>query len=335
MKKYPIIVKFAVLSLIAAVLLTGCGSTGNSTSAEAAQEPALALLLSQEDDFLVTLRDCVQEEAEKQGCTLDCYTAEGDAQTQLLQAHEALAAGADTLLVNLTSEDSGRRIADIAGDANLVFINRAPTDRSILNEKTVFVGVDETRCGTLQGQALAAYFRENWVGTEIRYLLFQGVPGLENTVERSNGAIQGLINGGFTPVSAAKFQVCDFDRGRARLAMETLLEDGVDYDCIICNNDAMALGVIDALKAAGKDPSEVPIVGVDGTDDGVEALNSGALYMTVDQDAAVQANAAVTAAVNLRSGRPFDTGIHVPPGADGQQPAYSICIPANAVTAGR
>ena len=46
---------------------------------------------------------------------LNCYTAEGNAQTQLLQAHEALASGAGTLLVNLTSEDSGKRVADIAG----------------------------------------------------------------------------------------------------------------------------------------------------------------------------------------------------------------------------
>ena len=46
---------------------------------------------------------------------LNCYTAEGNAKTQLLQAHEALASGTGTLLVNLTSEDSGKRVADIAG----------------------------------------------------------------------------------------------------------------------------------------------------------------------------------------------------------------------------
>lgn len=115
MKKFRIMMKCAILSLTAAVLLTGCGSTGNLTSTEAAQEPSLVLLLSQEDDFLVTLWDCVQKEAEKQGCMLNCYTAEGNAQTQLLQAHEALASGAGTLLVNLTSEDSGKRVADIAG----------------------------------------------------------------------------------------------------------------------------------------------------------------------------------------------------------------------------
>ncbi len=237
------------------------------------------------------------------------------------------------LLVNLIHEDSGRQIAAIAGDVPIIFLNRAPTDRSILRETAVFVGMDEALCGALQGQALAAYFREHWIGTDIRYLLFQGVPDLENTVERSNGALQGLTDAGFTPVAAAEFQVCDFYRNRAQAAMETLLETGTAYDCILCNNNAMALGVIDALKAAGKAPSEVPIVSVDCTEEGNEALRSGDLYMTVDQDAAIQAETAVTAAINLLSGQPFDTGISVPLEVDGQPTAYSIYIPASAVMA--
>ncbi len=320
---------FALL-LAAAALLSGCASASEAP-AGTAQTRSLALLLSQEDDFLLTLRDCLLTEAEKQGCTLTCYTAGGDAATQLAQAHEALASGADALIVNLTSEDSGRQIAAIAGDTAVVFVNRAPTDRSILNDKTVFVGVDETLCGDLQGAALASYFRENWIGTDIRYLLFQGVSDLENTTERSNGAIQGLTDAGFTPIPAAEFQVCDFYRDRAQTAMEALLADNTAYDCIICNNDAMALGVIDALKAHGKDPSEVPIVGIDCTEEGAAALRCGDLYMTVKQDAAVQAQAAVTAAVNLFSGQAFDTGISFPLETDGQITPYSLHIPAGAV----
>lgn len=64
--------------------------------------------------------------------------------------------------------------------------SKRPHGPSVLNGKTVFVGVDEALCGMPQGQELAAYFQKNWVGTEIRYLLFQGVPNLENTV----GALQ-------------------------------------------------------------------------------------------------------------------------------------------------
>ena len=317
--------------IVALSLCTGCGT--KETVVEEPQEKSLALLLSQEDDFLTDLKQCIEAEVEKQGYALHYYTAEGDPETQIAQVHEVLAAGVDTLIVNLTNDETGERIVDIVGDANVVFVNRAPTNRAILNENTVFVGMDEAQCGALQGKALAEYFWEEEQGTEIRYLMFQGVSGLENTNERSNGAIKGLLDVSFAPVAAAEFQICDFYREEAFEAMTDLLAENVAYDCIICNNDAMALGVIDALEAAGKDPAEVPIVGIDNTKDGAMALNSGKLYMTVDQNAQTQAEAAVAAAINLDQGVSFDEGIHQPPDTSGQIYPFTIRIPVSAVTA--
>ena len=91
--------------------------------------------------------------------------------------------------------------------------------------------------------------------------------------------------------------------------MAALLEQGVDFDCVICDNDEMALGVIEALEAAGWDPGAAPIVSVDHTAEGAAALESGKLYMTVDQNPEDQARAAVAAAVNLARGRAYDDGL--------------------------
>ena len=91
-------------------------------------------------------------------------------------------------------------------------------------------------------------------------------------------------------------------RDRARVAMTGLLAVGTAYNCVICNNDAMALGVIDALRYAGKDSSEVPVA------EGEWAFHTGNLYVTVKQDAVVQAETAVAAALNLSSGQPLTSG---------------------------
>ncbi|MDO4315082.1 MAG: substrate-binding domain-containing protein [Oscillospiraceae bacterium] len=323
------------LVLIAAVvfLCAGCGSS--ETAAEEEKETkTLALLLSQEDEFLMDLKENIETEAAAQGYELLYYTAEGDAGTQLRQAHEALAAGAETLIVNLTNDEASEQIAEVVGGANVVIVNRAP-ENPILHEKMVFVGMDETQSGLLQGKALAEYFWERKQGADIRYLLFQGVPGLENTDERSDGAIRSLTDVSFNPVAAAAYQVCDFYRDRARDAMKELLAQGVEFDCVICNNDAMALGVIEAMEEAGLDPGDVPIVGVDCTADGAAALEAGKLYMTVNQDARMEAEVAVAAAINLDQGRAYDSGMEQLLGSDytAQTQPYMIRIPAEAVMA--
>lgn len=325
----------SIAMLMAAAVLCLCAGCGSGKAAvEEKETRSLALLLSQEDEFLMDLKEHIEAEAGAQGYEVLYYTAEGDADTQLRQAHEALAAGAETLIVNLTNDEASEKITEIVGSANIVIVNRAP-ETPILNEKTVFVGMDETQSGLLQGRALAEYFWEKKQGTDIRYLLFQGVPGLENTDERSNGALQGLMDVSFVPVSAAAYQVCDFYRDRARDAMEELLAQEVEFDCVICNNDAMALGVIEAMEAAGLDPRDVPIVGVDHTADGAAALEDGKLYMTVNQDAQVEAEVAVAAAINLDQGRAFDSDIAQILGADYavQTQPYMIRIPAEAVVA--
>ena len=83
-------------------------------------------------------------------------------------------------------------------------------------------GRDEAGAGALQGRALADYFWETDHGTDLRYLLFQGVPDQENTDARSAGALQSLLDDGFFPVAAADYQVCGFDRQRAADAIRRL-----------------------------------------------------------------------------------------------------------------
>ena len=80
--------------------------------------------------------------------------------------------------------------------------------------------------------------------------------------------------------------------------MDTILP-GLDFDCIIANNDAMAIGAILAMEDAGLDAGSVPIVGIDATEDAKEEIRSGKMAMTVFQSASGQAEGSVQAAINL------------------------------------
>ena len=61
----------------------------------------------------------------------------------------------------------------------------------------------------------------------------------------------------------------------------------------------MALGAIASLEDAGIDPSSIPIVGIDATEDGKKAIRKGEMAMTVFQSAYGQANASIIAAINM------------------------------------
>ena len=180
----------AALLAAVAVLGTGCGAdAAGAVGPRTRETKTLGLLLSREDAFLSELKADIEAEAAAQGYAVRYYNAGNDPETQLRQVHEALAEGVETLLVNLADGEDSEKVADIVGDAGVVLLNRAP-GTAILNERMVFVGMDEAGSGALQGHALAEYFWETDHGTDIRYLLFQGMPGQENTDARSGTAVR-------------------------------------------------------------------------------------------------------------------------------------------------
>lgn len=90
-----------------------------------------------------------------------------------------------------------------------------------------------------------------------------------------------------------------WDTGQAQKLFELFLSTGVQADCVICNNDAMALGVMEACKNKGVDCSTLSILGVDATADGCAAIRDGDMAFTVYQSGSGQGHAAVDAAIQL------------------------------------
>jgi len=74
-------------------------------------------------------------------------------------------------------------------------------------------------------------------------------------------------------------QQADWDRMKARDIAETFLKKYPDLDAIYCNNDTMAMGAVEAAKSAGR---KIIIQGMDGTEEGYEAIRKGDLTSTLE-----------------------------------------------------
>ena len=296
-------------------MLAGCGSTGGETTTPEGGETAetggdgysMTLIMSLRDEFLSTLEAGAQAAAEEAGVTLATQDAQNDTGKMLQFIESARNAGDDAVLINLVDAATAQQCIEAAGDMKVVFVNRVPEDTSVLTAgSSAAVVSNENQSGGYQGEFLANYFKEKGQ-TDVRYLMLQGTLGLVHTEQRSASVIQAMKDGGLNPIEAAAPLVADYDRAVAMDMISPLLTT-TEFDCIIANNDAMALGAVEAMTAQGLDPTSIPIVGIDATVDGVQAIKDGTLAMTVFQDANGQGYGAVQAAVNLIEGNAINDG---------------------------
>lgn len=312
-------------------LLTGCQESASGQNSPV-QEPEpddfgvydMAYVLSTKDEFLDLLEECVLESAYDYCMTMETYYAGEDSEKMVECVREARNAGKQAVLINLNSADNASACIKAAGDMKVVFINRLPDDFSILNENAVAVSSNEYSAGVYQGRYLADYFREQGKD-EISYVLLRGTEGLVHTELRTKGALETLENAGFTLDQAAVIHA-GYSRTTARDSFADLIPD-LEYDCIISNNDAMAIGAITALENEGMDPGSVPIVGIDATEAGRNAIRKGEMAMTVFQSAHGQANAAVLAAINMLEDVDFSEGTECDVSGESKYVLYYPFIP--------
>lgn len=279
---------------------------GTTTAAEDDGTYHMAYVSTVRDEYLGLLEQEVVNAANEQGVDMEVLFAENDAMKMIDCVEAAKNAGKDAVLINLYASEEAQACIDAAGDdMKVIFVNREPDSFDVLNENVVFVGSDEHTSGRFQGEYLAEYFKEQGK-TDVSYVLLRGTEGLVHTDLRSDGAIQAMKDAGLNVTEAAVVEG-DYDRNTAKNQMDVVLP-GLECDCIIANNDAMALGAILAMKDAGIDPASIPVVGIDATEDGKEAIRNGEMAMTVFQSAKGQAVSSVQAAINVLEGKALEEG---------------------------
>lgn len=302
----------ALLSIgaISASLLSGCSGGNDSDSAAAKQNglTELTFVMANRDEFMSAIETAMVAEAEPLGYKVVSQDAQYDLSKQIQYIETAVNGGAEAVICLPVNAEGTQSLIDAVGDKNLIFVNQPPGDYSELNaENVVYIGSDENLSGYYQGEWLANYFKEHGK-KEAKYLMLQGPLGYASITKRTEGVLKAMKDNGVTPIPASAPLVAECDRPTAQEMIQPLLVAGTKFDCIIANNDAMALGAIEACKEAGV-TIDFPIVGIDCTADGAKAIESGDLAMTVFQNAAGQGKAAIIAADNMIHGKSLDSGM--------------------------
>lgn len=275
-----------------------------------------------DDNFLTVLRNGIQKTADEQGLKVQIEDAQNDVAKQLDQINNFIASGVDAIIVNPVDTSATQAMSDAAAAANipLVYVNRQPINLDTLPDNQAFVASNEVDSGTLETIQLC----DNWAAegkTEVNVYVMQGELSNQAAVQRTQD-IYDVIEAGKckVKVNVIDQQTANWSRDQAQNLMTNWLSTGTAFDGVIANNDEMAIGAIQAMKAAGIDMATVQVGGVDATQDALAAMQAGDLDVTVFQNAAAQGSGALDAATKLAAGETVDQTVWV---------AFELVTPAN------
>lgn len=295
MKRYRI--AFIFMALLLGVFVAGC-SNNWSLSAGSNQKPVIGVVVGTFGDTWRTfVRNALYKAAEDNHVEVDIWSGNNSQTTQNEKIALFINKKVNALAINLVDPAKAGEIIDNARQAGIpaVFFNREPQSADLQKwDKAYYVGAKAEQSGMLEGQILIQYFKSHPTPDGvIRYVMLKGEPGHQDAEARTTYVIKALEGAGFKVRKVAE-EAAMWDRTKAQAIMETILAaQGGNMDCVIANNDDMALGAIDALKARGyfQNGQYMPVVGVDATGPALKALADGSLLGTVLNDAATQGQA--------------------------------------------
>src|SRR5271165_5158127 len=264
-----------------------------------------------DDNFLTVLRNGMADYAKTQpGVTLQIEDAKDDVSKQISQVQNFIANGMDAIIVNPVDTSATPAITKAAADAGvpLVYVNRLPADISKLGPKAAVVASDEKESGTYETQQICKL-----LGGKGDILVIEGQLSNQAAVQRTADIHDVIATPECKGMKIIAEQTAEWDRTKGENLMTNWLSKGMKFDAVVSNNDEMAIGALQAMKAAGIDTKAASIVGgVDATQDALASMKAGDLKVTVFQNAAGQGKGAVDAALALAAGKPVDKWVKIP-----------------------
>ncbi len=268
------------------------------------------------DNFMTLFRTELENYLVSQGFSADNITivdGANDQATQTGQIDNFITDKVDVLIINPVNSSSAETITDKVVEAGipLVYINREPDEaeqkRWADNDWNVtYVGCDARQSGTFQGEMIvdlgleAVDFNGNG---KVDYIMVEGDPENVDAQYRTEFSVKALTDAGWE-VECLSDQVGNWQQDQAQqIVANALGQYGNDVEVVFCNNDAMALGALQAIQSAGRTVgTDIYLVGVDALSEALEDVLAGTMTGTVFNDHFSQSHSAADAAINYIKG---------------------------------
>lgn len=261
--------------------------------------------IAQMDDvFLSRLRGYIIEQAKTYpDMKIQFEDAQGAVDKQLSQVQSFINSKVDVIIVNPVDTQGTKNMADAARAAKvpLIFLNRMPSDAK-MGDGVSYIGSDEIEAGRLQMQYLADRVKDH---KSVNVAIMKGLLSNDATRFRTQGAKEVIAKNPNMHVIVE--DTAKWMREDGMNLMNNWILSGDKIDILSANADEMAIGAAMAIKSNGiKIGKDILVGGTDGGPNGLQAIKTGLLTVTVFQDAKSQAFGAVDMAEKASKGEKVD-----------------------------
>ena len=282
--------KLAKLFLPAIAMMT---MALGSIPAQAAEKVKIGVTMALFDDVWLTLvRDAMTKWAKSHpDVELTIVDANNDSAKQTGQVENFLAQGMNAIVILPvdTAATGPMTKAVVKAGKPLVYVNRKPSN---LPKGVVYCGSNSIEAGIMNMEELGKA-----MGGKGNVAILMGELSNEAAIGRTDG-IKKVVKEKFPDIKVVREQTGNWKREQGKTIMENWLASGQEINGVASNNDEMALGALQAIKATGK-LGKIPVGGTDGSRDALASMSKGELNNTVFQDPVGQGEEAVNAAYLL------------------------------------
>ncbi|AKI97666.1 ribose ABC transporter substrate-binding protein RbsB [Kosmotoga pacifica] len=223
--------------------------------------------------FFVTLRDGALDMADKLGVEVIVADAQDNPAKQLSDIEDFIQQRLDLIVINPTDSDAIVTAVEEANDAGIPVIT---VDRASNGGKVVcHIASDNVAGGRMAGEFVAKL-----LGGKGKVVELEGIVGTSAARDRGKGFEAAIAK--YPGIKLVAKQTANFNRAEGLVVMENILQANPDIDAVFAQNDEMALGAIEAIKAAGL-LGKIYVVGFDAIDDAIEAVKKGEMAATIAQ----------------------------------------------------
>lgn len=219
---------------------------------------------------------------------LTIFDGRYDALVQQEQFETMITQGFDAIIFVPIDIEAGATAVDSAVDAGIPVFGSNTRVNS--DQLAAYVGSDDVQSGYMEAKYVL-----DAIGCEGKVVVLEGPIGQSAQIQRLEGNLKALAE--CPNVEVVEQQTANWSRAEAQTLMENWLTANPDgIQGVIGQNDEMALGAIEAIKAAGLNVTDFAIAGIDGVTDALNAVKTGDMA-SILQDGGAQAQGALDLAI--------------------------------------